>query len=192
MEFRGRYQIAAPPQAVWDGLFDPELLRQCLPGCETLEKTGPADFAASLRLKIGPMKALFHGKLSLRDADPPYRCILAGEGQGGVAGFAKGEAALQLAPQGDGTELTYTAEAHVGGKLAQIGQRLIDGAARQIADQFFAAFAKVVAHEKASENSPPAPAPVGGAGADRLSPVIWMTGLGAVVLILVLMLMVVR
>jgi len=187
MEFKGRYRIAAPPQTVWASLFDPQILRQCLPGCEQLEKTGPADFTASLRLKIGPMNALFQGKLSLRDPVPHFSCVLAGEGQGGVAGFARGEAALLLAPQGEATELSYTAQAQIGGKLAQIGQRLIDGAARQVADQFFAAFATAITGEKGGENPlPPPPA------ADKLSPVIWMTGLAAVVLVLLLMLVVVR
>jgi uncharacterized protein len=141
MEFTGRYLIAAAPQRVWEGLNDPAILKTCIPGCEQLDKTSPTDFVATARLKIGPLSALFKGKVTLSDLDPPKRCRLTGEGQGGVAGFAKGGAEVVLSPEGEGTALTYNASASVGGKLAQIGQRLIDGAAKQIADDFFKRFA---------------------------------------------------
>jgi carbon monoxide dehydrogenase subunit G len=141
MEFTGRYLIAAAPQRVWEGLNDPAILKTCIPGCEQLDKTSPTDFVATARLKIGPLSALFKGKVTLSDLDPPKRCRLTGEGQGGVAGFAKGGAEVVLSPEGEGTVLTYNASASVGGKLAQIGQRLIDGAAKQIADDFFKRFA---------------------------------------------------
>ncbi len=189
MEFTGRYFIAAPPQAVWDGLFDPSILKACIPGCEALEQTGASDFAARVGVKIGPMKASFQGKVTLREQEPPRRCVLAGEGQGGAAGFAQGEATVLLAPAEGGTELRYSARAQVGGKLAQIGQRLIDAAARQLADQFFARFSQAVAPPSLP---PSAAAPGVSSRPDTASPLIWMTGLAAVVIILGLMLMVVR
>jgi carbon monoxide dehydrogenase subunit G len=145
MDFTGRYVIAAPPQKVWDAIVDPEVLKACIPGCEALEKTSPTEFVATAKLKIGPVSATFKGKVTLSNMEPPGRCILTGEGQGGVAGFAKGGAEVTLTPEGDGTALAYTAKATVGGKLAQIGQRLIDGAAKQIADDFFKRFAAAVA-----------------------------------------------
>jgi uncharacterized protein len=145
MDFTGRYVIDAVPQRVWDGLNDPAILKACIPGCEQMEKTGPTDFVATARLKIGPLSATFKGKVTLSELDPPSRCKISGEGQGGVAGFAKGDAEVVLTPQGTETLLTYSAKASVGGKLAQIGQRLIDGAAKQIADDFFKRFAAALA-----------------------------------------------
>jgi len=145
MDFTGRYAIDAPPRRVWDGLNDPAILKVCIPGCEQLDKISPTDFIATARLKIGPLSAAFKGKVTLSELEPPYRCKIVGEGQGGVAGFAKGTAAVVLAPEGTGTVLTYSAKASVGGKLAQIGQRLIDGAAKQIADDFFKRFAVALA-----------------------------------------------
>jgi carbon monoxide dehydrogenase subunit G len=137
MDFTGHYLIPAAPEAVWDGLNDPAVLKLCIPGCEQLEKTSATEFVATATLKIGPVKATFKGKVTLSELDPPSRCILSGEGQGGMAGFAKGNAEVRLTPANSGTALSYTARANVGGKLAQIGQRLIDGAAKQIADDFF-------------------------------------------------------
>src|SRR5882762_8327132 len=144
MNFHGRYVIPAPVDAVWSALNDPEILKYCIPGCEEIEKTSPQDFTAVAMLKIGPVKARFRGKVTLSDLDPPLRCRLSGEGQGGVAGFAKGDADVELTPDGGGTVLTYAARASVGGKLAQIGQRLIDGAAKQIADEFFGRFTQAL------------------------------------------------
>jgi carbon monoxide dehydrogenase subunit G len=141
MDFTGRYVIGAPPQKVWEGLNDPAVLRVCIPGCEQLDKLSPTEYVATARLKIGPLSAAFKGKVTLSELAPPNRCRLSGEGQGGVAGFAKGDADVVLAADGAGTVLTYSAKASVGGKLAQIVQRLIDGAAKQIADDFFKRFA---------------------------------------------------
>src|SRR3954452_9790596 len=140
MQFTGRYVIPAPQEAVWNALNDPDVLRTCVPGCERLEKTDPSTFRGAAKLKIGPVSATFKGKVQLSELDPPNRCVIKGEGQGGVAGFAKGEAEVILSPDEAGTALTYTAKATVGGKLAQVGQRLLDGAVRQIADDLFGRF----------------------------------------------------
>ncbi len=203
MDFSGRYIIAAPPQKVWDAINDPEILKICIPGCEQLDKTSPTEFVATAKLKIGPVSATFKGKVTLSDIDSPRGLTLTGEGQGGVAGFAKGGAQVVLAPEGDGTVLTYTAKASVGGKLAQIGQRLIDGAAKQIADDFFKRFAAALdkppvlspdpttaeldgvaqLHAPHASAQVVAPAPVVRAG---LSPLVWVSGLIAVIAILLL------
>lgn len=194
MDFTGRYVIPAPTEAVWAALNDPEILKYCIPGCEQLEKTSPTDFAAVAVLKIGPLKASFRGKVTLSDLDPPFRCKLAGEGQGGVAGFAKGHVDVELTPEGSGTTLTYAAHASVGGKLAQIGQRLIDGAARQIADDFFGRFSQALAALNPAAQLEPDPE-VEPAQSSRiaesprreaLAPEIWIVGLVGVVAILLL------
>ncbi len=198
MDFNGRYVIPAPVEAVWEAINDPEILKACIPGCEQLDKTSPTDFAAVVTLKIGPLKAAFKGKVTLSDLEPPLRCKLTGEGQGGVAGFAKGQADVELAPEGSGTVLSYTAQASVGGKLAQIGQRLIDGAAKQIADDFFGRFtAALTAANPAPELEPdpeveaPPPSPpvtVETARRGALAPEVWVLGLVGVVVVLVLIL----
>lgn len=141
MDFTGRYRIPATPEAVWAALIDPAVLAAAIPGCEKLDKTSDSDFSGVATLKIGPMRVSFKGKVSLSEMQPPYRLVLSGGGDGGGAGFAQGSAEVRLTPSDGGTELSYTASANVGGKLAQIGQRLIDGAARQVADQFFERFA---------------------------------------------------
>jgi carbon monoxide dehydrogenase subunit G len=144
MDFTGRYVIPAPPETVWDAIQNPDILKACIPGCESLEKTADNAFEARATLKIGPVKATFKGKVTLDEMEPPRRCVLRGEGQGGVAGFAKGEAEVLLTPEDGQTVLTYAAKASIGGKLAQIGQRLIDGAAKQIADDFFSRFVDAI------------------------------------------------
>ena len=198
MEFAGRYVIPAPAEKVWAAINDPEILKYCIPGCEEIEKTSPTDFTAVATLKIGPVKARFRGKVTLSDLDPPHHCKIAGEGQGGVAGFAKGEAEVVLTEADDGTVLSYVAKAAVGGKLAQIGQRLVDGAAKQIADEFFGRFTKALTEVTPSpvlEPDPPvaaAPALADGPVADirpprdRTAPEIWIVGLVGVVAILLL------
>jgi carbon monoxide dehydrogenase subunit G len=194
MDFTGRYVIPAPAEAVWAALNDPEILKHCIPGCERLEKTSATDFNAVATLKIGPLKASFRGKVTLSELEPPFRCKLTGEGQGGVAGFAKGHADVELAPEGDGTMLTYTAHASVGGKLAQIGQRLIDGAARQIADDFFGRFSQALAAanpapalEPDPEVDPALPVQTDERlPRDLMAPEIWIVGLVGVIVILLL------
>jgi len=147
MELTGEQLIPAPRQAVWDALYDPEVLRQCIAGCESVTKTSDTEFEAAVQVKVGPVKARFKGKVSLLDLDPPNSCTISGEAQGGVAaGFGKGNAKVHLADAENGaTRLTYAVNAQVGGKLAQIGARLIDGVAAKMAEDFFAKFNQLVA-----------------------------------------------
>ena len=140
MDLNGAFTLTASPEKVWDALNDPAVLQRCIPGCESLTQTGDNELEAKMSAKIGPVKARFETALTLSDIDPPHAYTLSGQGKGGAAGFAKGSARIELTPVDDGTELTYVVEMQVGGKLAQIGSRLVSGAARKIADQFFTAF----------------------------------------------------
>ena len=198
MEFTGRYVISAPPQAVWEALNDPAILRASIPGCQSLTKADEHRFDAVATLRIGPVKANFKAVIRQTELDPPRRCVLKGEGLGGVAGFARGEATVTLTPEGDATALSYGAQANIGGKLAQVGQRLIDSAAKQIADDFFARFAaQIAAVPPVAEQEPPAPTappprvenrvPVEPGSREGLGPEIWVAGLiGVIVILLVL------
>jgi carbon monoxide dehydrogenase subunit G len=145
MTMSGEYQIAAPRDVVWVKLNDPDVLKACIPGCESLEKISDTEFQAVAVTKIGPVKAKFKGKVRLSDLDPPNGYRISGEGDGGIAGFAKGGATVGLAEKDGGTLLTYNVEAQIGGKLAQIGQRLVNGAAKKMADDFFEKFAAAAA-----------------------------------------------
>lgn len=145
MELTGERLIAAPIETVWAGLNDPEVLKACINGCESLERTGDDAFAALVAVRVGPVSAKFKGNLRMSDVKPPESYTIAFDGQGGVAGFGKGSADVRLAPEGDGTRLSYQARAQVGGKMAQVGSRLIDAAAAKIAEDFFAAFEAKVA-----------------------------------------------
>jgi hypothetical protein len=140
MDMTGEQIIPLPQQQVWDGLNDPAVLKDCIAGCDVLERVGDNEFKVGMTASIGPVKAKFSGKLTLADVNAPQSYSLAFEGSGGVAGFAKGTAQVALSPEGAGTRLAYTAKATVGGKLAQIGSRLIDGVARKMADEFFTKF----------------------------------------------------
>jgi carbon monoxide dehydrogenase subunit G len=193
MDLTGEYRIPAPREAVWAALNDPEILKQCIPGCEEIVKLSDTEMTAKVTARVGPVKASFAGKVTLSDLDPPNGYRISGEGQGGVAGFAKGGADVRLRTDeaGAGTVLAYTANAAVGGKLAQIGSRLIEGTAKQMADQFFGKFAEVVgaaaapagaaaAAPVAAAAPPPAPAQRG------LPPLVWVGGLIAIVVILLL------
>ncbi len=144
MNMSGEYQIAAPRETVWAKLNDPEVLKACIPGCEQLEKVSDTEFQAVAVNKIGPVKAKFKGKVRFSDIDPPNGYKISGEGDGGVAGFAKGGATVALVSKDGGTLLTYNVEAQIGGKLAQLGQRLINGVAKKMADDFFQKFAAAV------------------------------------------------
>ena len=145
MTMSGDVQLAANRQTVWAKLNDPAVLKSCIPGCELLEKNSENEFQAVATVKVGPVKARWKGKVRLSDLDPPNSYRISGEGEGGVAGFAKGGAKVTLSDQGGGTLLSYNVEAQIGGKLAQLGQRLINSAAKKTADDFFEKFAQVVA-----------------------------------------------
>lgn len=142
MDMSGEYVIPAGRQKVWEALNDPEILRECIPGCEALEMTSPTRMTATVVTKIGPVKARFNGEVELQNINAPESYTIAGEGKGGIAGFAKGGADVRLEEVGEGTKLTYVAKAQVGGKLAQLGSRLIDSTSKKLADQFFRNFAE--------------------------------------------------
>jgi len=167
MEMKGEQLIVASQADTWAALNDPEILKGCIPGCESIERVTDSEYAVRMTARIGPVAAKFKGKLTLSDLKPPQSYSIAFEGQGGVAGFGKGGAQVQLAPEGDATRLSYQVKASVGGKLAQIGSRLVDAAARKLADDFFTAFnAKVAslhaapAHTDHEEHADHHPGPV--------------------------------
>ncbi len=192
MEMTGEYKIPAPREKVWEALNDPEILKVCIPGCQELAKESDTELSATVKSKVGPVSATFKGKVTLSDVDAPNGYKISGEGTGGVAGFAKGGAEVSLADDGDGTLLNYTATGQVGGKLAQIGSRLIDSTAKKMANEFFGKFAEVVAAENAAPEASqeaetsaapaqetaietPAAAPAQSGGG--ISPVVWVGGL---------------
>lgn len=144
MEMTGEQLIPVAQDEVWRGLNDPEVLKACIAGCETIEKVSDSEYKVAMMAAVGPVKARFAGKMTLSDLNPPNSYSIAFEGSGGAAGFAKGGAQVSLAPEGTGTKLSYSAKATVGGKLAQIGSRLIDGVARKIADDFFVKFNQIL------------------------------------------------
>jgi hypothetical protein len=151
MDLSGEYRIPAPRERVWAMLNDAEVLRASIPGCEELEQTADNAFSARVTIKVGPVKAKFKGAVTLENINAPESYTITGEGKGGVAGFASGGADIHLAEDGDATILTYTANARVGGKLAQLGSRLIDSTARKLADQFFAKFAEIAGGKPQAE-----------------------------------------
>jgi uncharacterized protein len=141
MELTESHSLPVPQQRAWEALNDTAILKVCIPGCESIEPDGENAYAVALTAAVGPVKARFKGRMELTDIDAPNRYTIQFEGQGGAAGFGKGSAQVQLVPDGeDATTLVYMASAQVGGKLAQIGSRLIDGAARKIAAEFFKRF----------------------------------------------------
>jgi len=144
MELEDEVRISAPRAKVYEGLNDPEILQQCIPGCEELVKHSDTELEAKVVLKIGPVKAKFGGNVTLDPINPPERFALKGEGSGGIAGFAKGGADVELVEDGDETILKYTAKADVGGKIAQLGSRLVVSTSKKLAGQFFERFAEVV------------------------------------------------
>jgi carbon monoxide dehydrogenase subunit G len=158
MEIKGEYRIPAPRDVVWRALNDPEILKQTIPGCDELTKISDTEMMGKVTAKVGPVSAKFAGKVTLSDIKAPESYTIFGEGQGGVAGFAKGGAKVHLAEDGNETVLTYVADAQVGGKLAQIGSRLIQSTSTMMANQFFSRFAEVVA----SSAPPPGGAPTVG------------------------------
>jgi uncharacterized protein len=200
MDMTGEYHLAAPRDKVWAALNDTEVLKQSIPGCTEIQKLSDTEMTAKVTMKVGPVSAHFGGKVTLSDIDPPNGYKISGEGSGGAAGFAKGGASVKLIDDGNGTLLTYAVDAHVGGKLAQIGSRLIDATARKMAGEFFSRFAAIVdapqgdaaapAPQSAGAAATPAaalaqaeamlpPAPASG----RLSPVVWVALLAALVVV---------
>jgi carbon monoxide dehydrogenase subunit G len=200
MDMSGERRIAAPRARVWDALNDPAVLKASIPGCESLEKQADDALKATAAVKIGPISARFSGTVQLSELDPPNGYTISGEGQGGVAGFAKGGAKVRLVDDGAGTLLSYEVHAQVGGKIAQLGARLIDASAKQMADAFFDRFSAQVAPPVveavgAGEVKAPPPAPPSAIGITALIPrepfglpvVAWLGGavyLGIVILIL--------
>jgi len=195
MDMTGEYRIPAPREAVWKALNDPEVLKQCIPGCEEIDKKSDTEFAAKVTAKVGPVKAKFGGNVQLTDLDPPNGYTISGEGTGGAAGFAKGGAKVALTEDGSDTVLSYTVNATVGGKLAQIGSRLIDSTAKKMAGEFFSKFAEVVSSEAAGspaaelavEPAATAPAEIAPAPAGQkgIPTMVWV--IGVIVILAVLM-----
>jgi uncharacterized protein len=151
MDMTGEYHIAAPREEVWAALNDPEVLKECIPGCEELDMTSETTMEAKVTQKIGPVKAKFAGAVELVNINAPESYTIRGEGKGGVAGFAKGSANVHLAEEDGGTRLSYEAHAEVGGKLAQLGSRLINSTAKKLADKFFENF-----HDHLTQKEQPA------------------------------------
>ncbi len=144
MDMSGEERIAAKREVVWAALNNPEILKACIPGCQNLDMASPTEMSATVKIKIGPVSATFSGDVTLSDLNPPEGYKISGEGKGGIAGFAKGGAEVKLTEDGDETILSYTVDAQIGGKLAQLGSRLIDSSAKKLAGQFFADFNKAV------------------------------------------------
>lgn len=169
MELTGAMLIAAPRETVWDALNDPNVLVHCIPGCEEVQQISPTETHTRVLLKMGPVRARFVGKIMMSDIRPAEGCTLNFQGSGGAAGFARGTSVVTLASEGDGTRLQYSATASVGGKLGQIGGRMIDASAKQMAEQFFSALKAQLAGapaieattaplpEPAQESAPPRP-----------------------------------
>lgn len=154
MDMQGSERIEAPVETVWSALNDPEILKQAIPGCESLEKTSDTTMAARVVLKIGPIKAKFEGAVELQNLNPPNSYTISGEGKGGLAGFAKGGADVTLTPDGAGaTLLTYTVKAEVGGKIAQLGSRLIESTSKKLAGEFFSNFGAAVTAKDAQADA---------------------------------------
>lgn len=151
MEISGEFVIPVGRQQVWEALNDPEVLAQCIPGCESIERESDTEFLAKMKAKIGPVKARFQSRILLSNLNPPQSYTISGEGKGGPAGFGKGSADVTLAEIDGSTTLHYTATLQVGGKLAQVGSRLVGGAARKIADDFFGKFVEAVVQPVGSD-----------------------------------------
>jgi carbon monoxide dehydrogenase subunit G len=144
MEMSGEERIAASRDRVWAALNNPDILRRCIPGCETLEASSPTEFAATIKIKIGPVSASFKGNVTLSNLNPPESYTISGEGSGGIAGFAKGGADVMLTEENGETVLTYKTQAKIGGKLAMLGSRLIDSSSKKLAGQFFEKLGKIL------------------------------------------------
>ena len=180
MEMTGEQLIPVPQAEVWRALNDPEVLKACIAGCESIERVSDTEYRVAMVAAVGPVKARFNGKLLLSDLKPPDSYSLSFEGSGGAAGFGKGGAQVSLKTEGAGTRLSYTATASVGGKLAQVGSRLIDGVARKMADDFFTAFNEKLAGPAAK------PAEAGAPARRRIHPAWWVAAALLVAILLYL------
>lgn len=168
MDLEGSHIIPLPRREVWAALNNPDVLRACIPGCRELTKTAEDRFAATVSSKIGPVSAVFAGEVQLSNIVPDVSYTIAGSGTGGIAGFAKGRSEVLLADIPEGTRLSYTATAEIGGKLASVGSRLLQGVARRTADDFFTAFVDQLAPKSATTETAAGPAPQMPASAVRL------------------------
>ena len=197
MEMQGRRHLAVSQQQAWEALNDPAVLKTCIQGCDKVEPAGDSQYALGMGVKVGPVAARFTGKIQLVDVMPPNSYTLVFEGQGGPAGFGKGTAKVNLAPpeEGAGCELAYTAQAQVGGKIAQVGQRLVDGVARSMAEDFFRRFDQEMQRrhpEAYAEAAEPAAAAAGMAAAPAKRIPLWAWILFAAVVVLALLLLLAR
>ena len=185
MDMTGEYTIPAPREKVWEALNDAEVLKASVPGCETLEKVSDTEFTATVMARVGPVRTKFNGRVTLSDLDPPNGYTISGEGQGGAAGFGKGGARVTLTGADGETVLRYEANASVGGKMAQIGSRVVEGVARKMADDFFARFAEQVAPggEAEEEAAAPAEAPAETAPAPESGIPMWAWVVGLLVIV---------
>lgn len=207
MEMSGEYRIEAPIERVWEALNDPEILKQAIPGCDEIVRLSDTELTAKVTARVGPVKASFTGHVTLSDLDPPNSYRISGEGKGGAAGFAKGGANVSLVADGDATILKYEVDATVGGKLAQIGSRLIDGTARKLSGEFFETFSQLAASRQETAPAPaaapavePAPppaatpepspetAPVAKAPGGGLPTWVWLGGVIVVVVVVFMLL----
>lgn len=168
MILEGEWHIPVDRRKVWQALNDPEVLRACIPGCQSLEKQSDTEFASSVRASVGPISALFNAKISLTDIEPDRGYTIVGEGKGGAAGFARGKAKVDLADDGEGTRLSYRADVNIGGKLAQVGSRLIQSTARKLSEQFFGSLTERLSPGAAAAAATQPQAPVSAA-----APVSW-------------------
>jgi carbon monoxide dehydrogenase subunit G len=182
MDMQGSRQLAVTQQQAWDALNDPEVLKTCIPGCDKVEPTGDNQYAVGVAVRIGPVAARFNGKIALVDVNPPSSYTLNFDGQGGAAGFGKGSAKVSLVPNGAGCQLNYSAQAQVGGKIAQVGQRLVDGVARSMADDFFKRFDEEMQRRYPQVAAAPAAAPAMAVAEKKPLPA-WVWLAGAIVLL---------
>lgn len=173
MEMSNTQIVPASQERTWEALNDPEILKACIPGAQSIERVSDTEYHVAMVAKVGPVSAKFKGKMRLADINPPNSYTLGFEGQGGVAGFAKGNAKVSLTPVEAGTQLAYTVDAHVGGKLAQVGSRLINGAAKKIADDFFAAFVNTVGDADGKTGEASAAPETGGNGKSKGGRSLW-------------------
>ena len=168
MDIKGSYLLPCDRQRVWNALNDPELLKSCLKGCESLDKTADDRFEGTVRAKVGPVNARFNGTMVQTDIQEPVSCTMAFEGQGGVAGFAKGFADVSLEEEAGGTRLSYVADAQIGGKMAQMGARLVEGTARSMADDFFGELARALGGAAAPSSGGSPEADIGSRDGDEI------------------------